>query len=457
MPGLIRAFHLQGKKSDMAERNPHLPETDSPLLLKSTGSFRQRALKRFRSNRMALWAFRLILALVVVALLADVLANEKPLLCKIQGRVYSPVLRSCGVELGLCSWPANLVNADWQNLPYTWAVFPPVPYLPQNLDHQNEHGVSPTAHQHVRSRHWRHWLGTDELGRDILAGMIHGTRVALMVGIVSMGIAFLIGLFFGAAAGYFGDSRLQISRARAWLNALFGFLAFFYAFLSRSFEWQDALADSVMHFVGEFLFSMSIGLLILVLGNALVPLFKRIPFFQKKLAVPVDLVVSRLIEVMLSIPTLFLLISVSAIVTKPSLTLVMVIIGLTGWTGIARFIRAELLRVRNLGYIEAAHAMGFSELRVLFRHALPNALSPALIALAFGIASAILTESLLSFLGIGVPAESITWGSMLSMARQSPGSWWLAVFPGFAIFITVTVYNLVGEGLTEAFDPKQKN
>jgi peptide/nickel transport system permease protein len=115
-----------------------------------------------------------------------------------------------------------------------------------------------------------------------------------------------------------------------------------------------------------------------------------------------------------------------------------------------------LLRIRGLDYIEAANALGFSEFRILFRHALPNALSPVLIALAFGIASAILTESLLSFLGIGVPAELITWGSMLSMARETPGAWWVALFPGFAIFITVTVYNLIGEGLTDALDPRQK-
>ena len=157
----------------------------------------------------------------------------------------------------------------------------------------------------------------------------------------------------------------------------------------------------------------------------------------------------------MSIPTLFLIISVVAIV-KPSLFIVMAVIGFTSWTGIARFIRAELLRVRSIEYIEAANALGFSEFRIIFRHAIPNALSPVLISVAFGIASAILIESTLSFLGVGVPVETLTWGSMLSSARQSPSAWWLAVFPGFAIFITVTIYNLVGEGLTDALDPRQK-
>ena len=158
---------------------------------------------------------------------------------------------------------------------------------------------------------------------------------------------------------------------------------------------------------------------------------------------------------MVSIPTLFLIISVVAL-AKPSIFIVMIIIGLTGWTGIARFIRAELLKVRNLEFIEAANALGYSESRIVFKHAIPNALSPVLIAIAFGIASAILTEATLSFLGIGVPAESLTWGSLLSASRQNTGAWWLAVFPGLAIFVTVTVYNLVGEGLTDALDPRQK-
>jgi peptide/nickel transport system permease protein len=133
----------------------------------------------------------------------------------------------------------------------------------------------------------------------------------------------------------------------------------------------------------------------------------------------------------------------------------MVIIGLIGWTSIARFIRAELLRIRNLSYIEAARAMGFSEFQILLKHAIPNALGPVLITLAFGIASAILLESTLSFLNIGVSDEDVSWGKLLSYARQREEAWWLAVFPGLAIFITVTIFNLIGEGLSDAFENRE--
>ncbi|MCL4135085.1 UNVERIFIED_CONTAM: hypothetical protein GTU68_047024 [Idotea baltica] len=165
--------------------------------------------------------------------------------------------------------------------------------------------------------------------------------------------------------------------------------------------------------------------------------------------------VSRLIEVIVCIPRLFLIIAIVA-VAKPSIILVMVIIGLTSWTGIARLIRAELLKVRNLEYTEAAQALGYSDWRIMFKHAIPNALSPVLIAVAFGIAGAILIEAFLSFIGIGVPAEVVTWGSLLNLARSAPTAWWLAIFPGFAIFLTITFFNLIGEGLTDALDPKLK-
>jgi peptide/nickel transport system permease protein len=238
------------------------------------------------------------------------------------------------------------------------------------------------------------------------------------------------------------------------LIVIFFPLSLFYGFGVRSYALHDALASSFSAFLLQLLFSLAIITAIMMLAVLLSKPLARIRWLGKEINVPLDLFVSRLIELMLSIPTLFLIISIAAIVTKPSLFITMCIIGMTSWTGIARFIRAELLRVRGLEYIEAAKAMGFSERRIIFRHAIPNALSPVLIAVAFGIASAILTESTLSFIGLGVPSDTVTWGSLLTKARQAPTAWWLAVFPGLAIFMTVTVYNLVGEGLTDALDPR---
>ena len=171
--------------------------------------------------------------------------------------------------------------------------------------------------------------------------------------------------------------------------------------------------------------------------------------------IPLDLIITRIIEVVVSVPVLILILAMVAII-KPSIFMVMVIIGLVRWTGIARFIRAELLRVRNLEYIEAAHALGFPKFRTMIKHAIPNSLAPVFISVAFGIAAAILIESFLSFLGFGIPKELNTWGQLLTQSRGAAEAWWLAIFPGFAIFITVTLFNLIGEGLTDAIDPRLK-
>ncbi|MGP8217688.1 MAG: ABC transporter permease [Bacteroidia bacterium] len=409
--------------------------------------------KQFRKNSIAVLSFRLVCFLFAIAGLSDFIANEKPLACSYNNHLYFPVFKSIAVDMGLSKWPGELQNTEWKELNYDWALFPPIPYLPGNIDELNVHSVSPFGKQHVRSMHWRHWLGTDELGHDIAAVMIHGTGIALFVGIVSMSIAALIGLVLGLLAGYYGDDRLQMSRISILFNIVFFVLAVFYSFGLRSYALTDALADSFPEFLGQLLFSIIVFMAVMAIGNILAIPLKWFPFLGKRINVPVDIFISRCIEVMVSIPTLFLIIAIVAI-AKPSLMLVMVVIGLTSWAGIARFVRSELLRIRNLEYMEAARALGYSELRTIFFHALPNALSPVLIAVTFGIAGAILTEATLSFLGIGVPADTLTWGALLSEARSKPAAWWLAVFPGVAIFITVTVYNLLGEGLTEAMDPR---
>ena len=166
----------------------------------------------------------------------------------------------------------------------------------------------------------------------------------------------------------------------------------------------------------------------------------------------VDLAGMRLVEIFEAVPTLFLLLTFVAFFGR-SLYLLMVIIGLTGWTGYARFVRAEFLRLREQDYVQAAVACGLPLHSILFRHMLPNGVAPILVAASFGIASAILAEAMLSFLGLGL-VDDPSWGQMLNQAvRSSTFNWWMAVFPGGAIFLTVFAYNLIGEALRDAIDP----
>jgi peptide/nickel transport system permease protein len=168
----------------------------------------------------------------------------------------------------------------------------------------------------------------------------------------------------------------------------------------------------------------------------------------------VDMLTSRVTEVVMCVPTLVLILAIIALIEKPTIWHTMAIIGLTGWTGIARLTRGEFLRLRSSEFVVAARATGAGPLRIMLRHMLPNALAPVLVPITFGIASAILTESGLSFLGFGPPPPTASWGSILTDARSNLAMWWLVVFPGTAIFLTVLAYNLIGEGLQEATDPR---
>jgi len=219
-----------------------------------------------------------------------------------------------------------------------------------------------------------HPLGTDQLGRDVLSRMLYGARVSLAVGFVSVGIATLIGIALGAAAGYHGGT--------------------------------------------------------------------------------IDALVMRLVDLMLVFPRFFLLLAVLAFL-RPSIWTIMVVIGLTGWMSVARLVRAEFLSLREREFVLSSQSIGASAFRIIWRHILPNAMAPVLVAMTLGIPAAILTESGLSFLGLGVQPPHASWGNILNEGKDAIEiGWWLSVYPGVAILVTVLSYNLFGEGIRDALDPR---
>lgn len=248
----------------------------------------------------------------------------------------------------------------------TFALHTPIPFAP--MDYRRD-----ADDASLKAPSLTHWLGTETNGADLLSRMIHASRVALAIGLISTGIALIIGVFLGSLMGYFSGT--------------------------------------------------------------------------------IDMLGMRLVEIVEAIPTLFLLIIFVSFFER-NLYFMMVIIGMTGWTGYCRFIRAEYLRLREQDFIQAARACGLSIWSILFRHMLPNGVGPVLVSASFGVASAILAETTLSFLGLGLVDEP-SWGEMLNQALGIGGTfhWWLATFPGLAIFLTVFGYNLVGEALRDAIDP----
>lgn len=323
---------------------------------------------QYRKNKLAVAALFVVAFLVVMALTADFVANDKPLYCTYKGNSYFPVFKEYAVGLGLAKWDSEFLNVDWKTLEFESAIWPPVRFSPTGVDLFNN-SASPSTET-------GHYLGTDAIGRDVLAGLIHGSRVSLSVGFIAAGIAIMIGVILGSFAGYYGGK--------------------------------------------------------------------------------VDLGVMRFVEIMQLFPSFFLIITIVALYGS-SIWYIMLAIGLTSWTGDTKLVRGEILKVRSMDYVQAAVSLGLSNVRIIFRHVLPNAIAPVLISASFQIAGAILVEAGLSFLGFGVAATKVTWGSVLSEARGATSSWWLAVFPGFMIFLTVVAYNLVGEGLRDALDPRLRD
>ncbi len=404
--------------------------------------------KRFRRDSLTRWSLRLFYLLVFVGLFSDFIANEKPIYCKVDGKTHYPIVEDYLVNLGLLDPMNTLGRPNWRTLEHQGLVLPIIPYSAHKPDQKNMGFSSPFGKQNIESSRYRHWLGTDRIGRDLAAGLVAGTRIALAVGIIAMGIASLIGIVLGLLAGYFGDNQVRISLLRVVLILIGLCIGLFWGFISRSYALKEgALGIQIL---------ISLGILLLcVLGFfGLSRLMENMIPGMKKVYLPFDLIIMRMVEIVDAMPAILLILAATSIIRNPSIYNVMIIIGLVSWTTIARFVRAEVIKVREQDYIQAAKALAYSDFRIITRHILPNSIGPVLIVIAFGMAGAILAEATISFLGIGLDDEDITWGYLLNQARGQASAWWLAIFPGIAIFITVTLFNLLGEGLTKALNPK---
>lgn len=382
-------------------------------------SYGEMVAREFVKSRLNVVCLIFIVFLFAVAVFAPFLANDKPFVIRIEGKLHFPISKDlkpndycvflaavvglvqlllirrnrrridpsmrgavlwrqifvsslvilAGVILIFIFVPRRLDATDYKAMiasgKATDAIFAPIPYGYARTDLKVREQPPSTEH----------WLGTDDVGSDVLCRLIHGSRISLSVGFVAVGISSVIGIFIGAMLGYFGGK--------------------------------------------------------------------------------VDFVGMRVVEIMMAIPTFFLIITIVAFFPR-SLLNIMVIIGITSWTGDARFIRAEFFKLRKQDFVQAAVSLGLPLRSILFRHMLPNGVAPVLVNATFGIAGAIFIEAALSFLGFGVAPPTPSWGQMLSLGVSTTGRflWWLSLFPGLAIFFTVMAYNLVGEGLRDAIDPR---
>lgn len=353
-------------------------ETPAPVVkLKKSPGFWKESWKRFRVRKLPMIALGFVVFLSIVAILSPAIVGTKPLVCKYQGKIYFPCMGYFSPK-----WEATFSGAPFFKRypkvlkevdPDSWAIWPLNYNDPARAVSDDEWPGRPGNPQSSPPSRLN-WFGTDNRGFDVFAQIVHGARTALLVGIVSMGIASIIGIVLGSIAGYFGG----------WI----------------------------------------------------------------------DMFVSRVIEVVMCVPTLILILALIAVIETPTMFHMMAVIGMTGWTRIARLVRGEFLKLKSMDYVAAAQVLGCGHLRIMFRYLLPNSLAPVLVPITFGIAGAILIETALSYIGFGAPPPNPSWGQLLRLGQSNHLNWWLILFPGIGIFLTVLSYNLIGEGLQEATDPR---
>jgi microcin C transport system permease protein len=327
----------------------------------------RRRLEAFRARRLSFGALLLLGTLFVTSLGAEWLANDRPLLLRRQGRLYWPVLTGYDPrELG----QTGTFVVDWRRVtaglgPGEWALWPPIPWGPFESDEALADFPAPPD--------GRHWLGTDDKGRDLLVRLIYGFRLSMVFALSVWLLSFTLGVGMGALQGYFGG---------------------------------------------------------------------RIDFYGQ-----------RFTEIWSSIPVFFLILILIALFA-PSVALLIALYSLFGWTHIAQYQRAEFLALRRRDFVEAARALGASPWRIIFRHILPNALTPLVTFTPFAIAGGITGIAALDYLGFGVQPPTPSWGELLRQAlAHFSSAWWIATYTVGSMFAVLLLLVLINEGVREAFDP----
>lgn len=320
------------------------------------------------------WIF--IAAVALLAVLGPFIANEKPYYCKLDGKTYFPLFSGIS-ESTLSNFHPDYSPVDWKTTNFEDVWYAPIPYSHYTVDLQTGRNVSPFDEQQQPLR-FRHWLGTDLIGRDVMAGMIRGCRISLLIGLGSMLLALLIGVPLGSIAAYWGNRGLRSG---------------------------------------------------------------------KKITLPLDHMVMGLVSIIDSFPGLFIVLLLLVIVPFKGWVVVMFAIALLRWPVMARYMRAEVYKMKESNYIKAVQVLNLPHAYILRKHIIPYAFRPVMISFIFGVSSAILAESSLSFLGIGLPSDELNWGRLLSQARNHFDAWWLVWFPGAAIFFTLLSLYTIGNAM----------
>ncbi len=362
---------------------------------------------------------RLSLAIIAVyaflGMFNAIIANDQPLLAKTQNSWVFPAFQDLLFDWGLADHEA-LTN---QEQPFQTAIYPPIRYKAGTLDAQYASFLSP-----LQGIAGGHYLGTDQLGRDVAAGVVRGCYTSFRIGLLATLLCAILGVSLGLFMGYFGNNGIQVNLSQCVFIGVWLFFSIYFM------VYPPHLGGWLLLFAILFWLATLIAILILLQRAG-----------KTNIGFPLDALLNRIIALRRSIPTLILLLVLFPLFAKPEVNNVILVILILGWTSFARHARAETLSVKERDYVTAARIMGSGHLAILYRHILPNILPTLLLLGAMNFAGNVLLESTLSFLGMGLPPEEVSWGSLLSEGRKNPYAWWLVVFPGFVLFVLVFTIN----------------
>ena len=328
--------------------------------------------QRFKNNRMgyvSLWIFAVLFGL---SMCAELIANDKPLVVRYEGRFYFPIVKSQPETVfgGDFATPTDFLDPDIrQNITSNgnWAIYPPIHYSYETLNYFSKvpNPAPPSS---------ENWLGTDDRGRDVLARLIYGFRLSILFGLALTIVGVSVGIITGSLMGFFG---------------------------------------------GKF-----------------------------------DLISQRLIEIWSAMPELYLLI-IFASIFNPSVSLLIILLAAFGWMGLSDYVRAEFFRNRALEYVRAARALGLTNVQIMWRHILPNSLTPVITFLPFRMSAAILSLTSLDFLGLGVPPGTPSLGELLSQGKSNLDAWWISLSTFIVLVTTLLLLTFMGEALRNAYDSRK--
>jgi len=351
---------------------------------------------------------------MVLALGANIIANDKPLYCNCDGHSLWPAWED------YLSWFYSDHQQHLTDYTHcTRVIMPLIPFHSTSIDPASSGYSAPLKKSSTVGA--THWLGTDALGRDVLAGLIHGARFVWILGLLSTIIAAIPGIGLGMLIGYWQNKRLKWSVGQILILLIWWSLALYEAMV---LSW---------HFDGVSFGLMLLSLLIVWSLTSKI-FFRSFQIIGPKIFVPVDHVVMRGIDVFESFPKMFLLMGLIVVMTRPSVFMLSVMVAIIRWTLFVQVARAETLKERVANYVISAENINLPWWKILIKHIWPNIKSSLLVTAIFSFSAAILVEASLSFIGLGLRIEVVTWGSLLNAGRQYMPGWWLSLFPGLAIF-----------------------